>query len=72
MTENFLRITHLVVTVLMIGLILLQNRSANSGNFLSGSGETFRARRGLEKIILWVTVGLAVVFVGLTIWLLKV
>lgn len=71
MSEQVIRIAHIVVTVLMIALILLQNRSGSQGGFLSGAGETFQARRGAEKVIFVATIILAVLFVILTIWILK-
>ncbi len=41
---------HIVVTVILIGLILLQN---SKGGLQSGvgSGEFYRSRRGAEKIV---------------------
>lgn len=49
--------------ILLILLILLQQRGASLGAGLSGSGELYTERRGLEKSMFNVTVFFAVVFV---------
>ncbi len=49
--------------ILLILLILLQQRGASLGAGLSGSGELYTERRGLEKSMFNVTVVLAVIFV---------
>lgn len=76
MESNYLmilRVSHIVVTVLLVSLILIQNRSdSGSSGFLSGGGETFKARKGIEKTIHYVTIFLAIVFTILTIWISKV
>lgn len=71
MANNWLYISHIVVTVALVLLILIQNRSDGQSGFLGGTGETFRARRGVEKVILYITIALAVIFVALTIWIVK-
>lgn len=71
MANNWLYISHIVVTILMILLILIQNRSDGQSGFLGGAGETFRARRGIEKLILYATIFLALAFVGLTVWIVR-
>jgi len=69
--SNILRISHIIVAVIMIGLILLQNRNEGQTGFLQGGGESFKTRRGIEKIIFYVTVVFALAFVVLTIVILK-
>lgn len=71
MVNNWLYISHIVVTVILVLLILIQNRSDGQSGFLGGTGETFKARRGVEKVILYLTIGVAIVFVALTIWIVK-
>ncbi|KKW46685.1 MAG: preprotein translocase subunit SecG [Candidatus Liptonbacteria bacterium RIFCSPLOWO2_01_FULL_56_20] len=61
-------ITQVVVSVLLIVLILLQERSAGlSGIFGGESGGFYQTRRGMEKLIFWGTIVLAVVFMGLAV-----
>lgn len=63
-----LAIAQLVVSLLLIVLILLQERSsATSGIFGSGAGGFYQTRRGAEKAIFIATVVLTIVFAGLAI-----
>jgi protein translocase SecG subunit len=62
-------IIYILVTVALVTLILLQQRSAGmSGLFGGDSGGFYQARRGLERFFFGSTVVLAVVFVALSIW----
>lgn len=53
----------IVSALLMILLILIQQRGASLGAGFGASGELYTKRRGLEKTLFDVTVVLAVVFV---------
>jgi len=62
-------IIQIVLSVVIITLILLQERSSGMSGLLGGSGEGYyQARRGMEKIIFYSTIVLAVVFVALAIY----
>lgn len=61
-------VLQIVVAVLIVILILLQERSAGLSGLLGGGGEGFyQTRRGLEKIIFYATIVLVIVFVGLAV-----
>ena len=63
-----LRIIQIVVAVLLITAILLQVRTQELGGvFGGGQTSVFRARRGLEKTLFQGTIGLAVLFIVLSI-----
>ena len=63
-----LRVIQIVVAVLLIGAILLQARTQELGGVFGGGQSTvFRARRGLEKTLFQGTIGLAILFVVLSI-----
>ncbi len=53
----------LVSAILLVLLILLQQRGASLGAGMGGSGELYTERRGLEKSIFNVTIVVAVIFV---------
>ncbi len=55
-----------MVVVLLVTTILLQVRGAGGGLFGGGSAE-FRTRRGVEKTLFQITIGLGVTFVILAI-----
>ncbi len=54
--KNILLIVQVIVSVLLIVAILLQNRGQGLSASFGGSGEFYRSKRGLEKILFWLTV----------------
>lgn len=66
--ENFLDIALIIISIGLVAAVILQNKGVGLGG-LSGSdsGSVFSARRGIEKTLFYVTIGLAVVFFILTI-----
>ena len=62
-------IIQIVLSVLIIALILLQERSSGMSGLMGGSGEGYyQARRGMEKFVFYSTIILSVAFVGLAIY----
>jgi len=62
-------IIQIILAVIIIALILLQERSSGMSGLLGGAGEGYyQARRGMEKIIFYATIGSAVLFVALAVW----
>lgn len=65
----FLAVIQIIIAILIVALILLQERSAGLSGIFGGEGGGFyQTRRGLEKIIFTSTIVLAVVFVGLAVF----
>ncbi len=64
-----LAVSQVIISVIIIVLILLQERSAGlSGIFGGGEGGAFyQTRRGMEKTIFAATIALAIIFLGLSI-----
>ena len=60
------------VAVLLIVVILLQMQGSGISGVFGGSGEFYRSKRSLEKLLMWATVVLAVLFALLSIVLLIV
>lgn len=57
-----------IVAVLLIILILLQERSSGLSGIVGGSeSASYQTRRGFEKFIFYGTVALAVIFIGLAL-----
>lgn len=59
-----------VVAVLLIGVILMQVSGSGLSASFGGSGETFRSRRSVEKLLVYLTIALAIVFAIFSILLL--
>ena len=66
---NYLSIAQIVVSVLLIVLILLQERSSGLSGILGGGteGGGYQTRRGLEKLVFWSTIVLAIAFAALAL-----
>ncbi len=65
--NNTLLIANIVVCVLIVVFILLQGRGAGLGSAWGGGGETFQTRRGVEKVIMRLTVFLIFIFLAISI-----
>ncbi len=65
---NWLPISQIIVTVLLIVFILLQERSSGlSGILGGGEGGFYQTRRGMEKFVFWGTIVLATAFAALAL-----
>ena len=64
-----LAIAQIVVSILLIGLILLQERSSGLSGIFGGAseGSFYQTRRGLEKLIFASTIVLAIAFAALAL-----
>ncbi|MBR3257268.1 preprotein translocase subunit SecG [Candidatus Saccharibacteria bacterium] len=58
-----LQVTILISAVLVVLLVLLQQRGASLGAGLGGSGELYTTRRGLDKSLFNATIVVAVIFI---------
>lgn len=69
MLKLTLEIASIIVSILLVGLILLQVRGGGLGSLLGGDpGSSInRTRRGLEKTLYQVTIGLAIAFIAISI-----
>lgn len=62
--QTILLVIQIVISVLLVGSILMQNRGAGvSAVFGGGDGAAYRTKRGLEKGLYIFTIILAILFV---------
>lgn len=61
--KEFLLIVQIILSVLLTIFILLQASGAGFGATWSGGGETYHTRRGLEKIVFYLTIVGVVLFI---------
>ncbi|MFN7088280.1 MAG: preprotein translocase subunit SecG [Candidatus Paceibacteria bacterium] len=61
--ERYLALAQILTALVLIGLILLQQRGAGLSGAFGGQGEFYGTRRGLEKSIFRLTI----IFAGLFI-----
>ncbi|MCX7955976.1 MAG: preprotein translocase subunit SecG [Patescibacteria group bacterium] len=53
--KNLLLVINIILSILIIIFILIQGKGAGLGSAWGGGGERYQTRRGMEKIILWLT-----------------
>jgi preprotein translocase subunit SecG len=59
-----LNILQIISAVLLVAAILLQARGSGLGSVFGGEGNIFRTKRGLDKILFYFTIVVAVIFFG--------
>ena len=64
---RIIQVSQIVVSVLLIAVILLQNRGTGLSGVFGGSSNVFQTKRGIEKVLFKATIVLAVLFFGLSI-----
>ncbi len=67
--ERALQIVSIIVSILLVVLILMQVKGAGLGDLLGGgdTGGITRTRRGLEKTLFQITIGLGIAFMAVAI-----
>ncbi len=65
--QQILLIVQIVLSVIITVSILLQAQGAGLGTTWGGGGETYHTKRGLEKALVYVTIGSIVLFTLLSI-----
>ena len=66
--ETAIDIVMIVISVVLILVVLLQTKGSSfSGAFGGDSGSIYRTRRGVEKTLFQLTIGVAAVFILLAI-----
>ncbi len=60
--ETIINIVQIALAVILVVIILLQNRGAGLGSILGGEGNVYRTKRGFEKILYVSTIVVSVLF----------
>lgn len=53
--KSALLVVNIIFSVVIVVLILVQGKGAGLGSAWGGGGEMYSTRRGVEKVILWLT-----------------
>lgn len=59
----------ILVSILLVVSILLQSKGVGLSSAFGGGGDFYRSRRGVEKILYYFTIGLAVLFFAISVTL---
>lgn len=66
--EQYLFIALIIISIALIASIILQSKGVGLGGLTGAdTGGVFTARRGIEKTLFYVTIGLGILFVILTL-----
>ena len=65
--QYYINIAQIVIAVILVILILLQQRGTGLGGIFGGGGEVFRTKRGIEKKLHYLTIILVILFLGLAL-----
>jgi protein translocase SecG subunit len=65
-SQNVLTFVLIVVDVLLVLSVLLQQKEGGLSTVFGGEGSVFRAKRGLARGLHYLTIVLAVIFIGLS------
>jgi preprotein translocase subunit SecG len=64
---TYLNIVQIIISIVLIGVVLLQARGSGFSATFSSDSSIYRTRRGVEKTLFNLTIALAVVFVLMSI-----
>ena len=65
---SYFDIALIITSIALIASVVLQNKGVGLGGLTGGdSGGVFSARRGIEKTLFWITIGLSGFFFILTL-----
>jgi protein translocase SecG subunit len=65
-----LNILEIAAAIALIVLILMQMQGSGLSGSFGGTGEFYRSKRSIEKLLMWSTVAVAIVFALISILLL--
>jgi preprotein translocase subunit SecG len=66
---NYFSIALIITSIALIASIILQSKGVGLGGLTGGgsAGGVYTKRRGIEKILFWITIGLSILFFILTV-----
>lgn len=62
--RQFLTIFQVVVSILLVLTILMQEKGVGLSATFGGGGEFYRSKRGIDKLLFWLTVTLSFLFIA--------
>jgi len=65
-----LNVIEIIAAILLVVLILLQMQGSGLSGAFGGTGEFYRSKRSMEKLLIWATVAVAIIFALISILLL--
>jgi preprotein translocase subunit SecG len=66
--KDYLNVGQILISLVLIGVILLQAKGSGFGAGLGGTTSAFRTRRGMEKTLFQATIFLTAIFLAMSAW----
>jgi preprotein translocase subunit SecG len=63
----YVNLIQIVISIALIAVILLQAKGSGLGGIFGGDSSIYKTRRGVEKTLHQATIGLSVLFFGISI-----
>jgi preprotein translocase subunit SecG len=63
----YLQLVHIIISILLITTVLLQQRGSGLGDAFGGDSTVYTSRRGVEKVLFYLTIVFGICFVALAI-----
>ncbi len=60
--EVSIQVVQIIISLVIIGLVLLQAKGSGLGSIFGGDAGVYRTRRGVEKSLHQLTIGLSLIF----------
>lgn len=64
---NILTLIQILIAGILIVVIILQNRGADSSMTYGGATQTYRSKKGVEQVLFYATIVLAAIFACISI-----
>lgn len=60
--KDIVLVFQIIVSIVLIVLVLLQAKGTGLGSSFGGSAQVYRSKRGVEKVVVYATVAMVVLF----------
>lgn len=64
---NLMALLQIIVAIVLSAVILLQTKGTGLGLAFGGTGEEYRSKRGIERVLFLATIVLSIIFLSLSL-----
>lgn len=65
--QAYMSIALIIISIVLIGLVLLQARGGGLGSMFGGDGGVYKTRRGMEKSVYNTTIAFSIAFLVISL-----
>lgn len=70
--KDLLLIIQIIISTTLIVVVLLQSKGSGLSTVFGGEGSVYRSKRGVEKLLVYLTIILALIFLALSVSLVTI